>query len=270
MALIKCDECGYWCSSDDDSCPNCGNPINPPKPPKNNGKQGLYIISAIVVIVAFTSILALMYNDVTKREHETMLKAEMLAKELREKKRADSISALQAHEEAIRKAQEDSIEAALAYEEQQRVEEEERVRREGVQKTIRINCTIAGRYEISDYSSNVKCYIFDTWRPRISTYILRAPKGKIWLYKGFRRSEGMEKTWRNGTILQYFTKENEGWIDRGGHHYHYDKEIDLEHGDVPVIRPGDGIAIMQGFDDRNPGEYWVEVYLVEKNEEDYY
>ena len=104
MALIKCDECGYWCSSNDDSCPNCGYPINPPKPPNNNGKQNLYIILAIVVIVAITTIFALLYTDLAKREQQAKVQTEMLAKELREKKRADSISALRTREEAIRKA----------------------------------------------------------------------------------------------------------------------------------------------------------------------
>lgn len=110
MALIKCDECGNWCSSDNDSCPNCGYPINSSKPHKNNSRQGLYIVLAIFVIAVIAAIFGLLYTDLAKREQQARVQTEMLANELREKKEEDSISALRAREEAIRKAQEDKVE----------------------------------------------------------------------------------------------------------------------------------------------------------------
>jgi hypothetical protein len=202
-----------------------------------------------------------------KREQKAKEQAEMLALELRERQKNDSIVAVRAHEEAIRKAKEDSIEAAIAFEKQQSIEQEKI--HESIQKHIRINCTI-GDNKILDYSSNAKCYIYDTWTSTISTYIYRAPKGKVWLYKGYQLSEGVKEMPIKQTYLEYYSRENEGWIDRGGQHYHYDKKIDLKHGDVPVIRSGDGIAVMQRFDGRYSGDHWIEVYFVEKNEEDYY
>lgn len=272
MALIKCEECGYWFSSDDGSCPNCGCPIGEPdhpKPSKKGGKRALYITLAIALIVGVASVIAFMYNDMAKREQEAKEQPEMLKLELLERQKTDSIATVRAQEEALRKAREDSIEAAIAFEEQQRIEDEESTTRASIDKHIRINCTI-GDNKILDYSSNAKCYIYDTWTSTISTYIYRAPQGKVWLYKGYQLSESMKEMWHKQTILEYFSRENEGWRDRGGQHYHYDKKIDLKHGDVPVIRSGDGIAVKQRFDERCPGDHWLEVYFVEKDEDDYY
>ena len=264
MALIKCDECGYWCSSNDDSCPNCGYPINPPKPPKNNGKQNLYIILAIVVIVAITTIFALLYTDLAKREQQAKVQTEMLAKELREKKRADSISALRTREEAIRKAQEDSIEVALAYEEQQRVEEEERVRREGVQKTISLTRILDSRGALCGVEGN---YGGESWTGMFHfsnyayTKMITVPNGKVWIYKGYRIIEG-EPTRLH---LLFFSREKEIYNHVRG----YDKAYPLQEGGVPVLRAGDHMRLI--FD--SPfveGRHTVYFYFTEKDEDYYY
>lgn len=275
MAHIKCEECGNWFSSDDKSCPNCGCPIDspePPKSPKNNDKRTLYIALGAIALVAITSIFAIVYNDMAKREQKAKEQAEMLAKELRERQKADSIAAVQAQEEAVRKAREDSIEAALAFEEQQRIEEEERIRREGVQKTLRLNCSVYDNEQFNG-SCNVSGYIYDTYTATISTHICRVPQGKVWIYKGYFQCEEMKNTYptHRYPILSYYTKENEGILERNGKRSYYSNQtIELNKGGVPLLRPGDGISVRQQFDKRYPGDYWIEVYFVEKNEEDYY
>ena len=275
MALIKCEECGYWFSNGEKSCPNCGCPVDepcPPKPPRKGGKRALYVVLGIVLIVGVASVIAFMYNDMAKREQEAKKQAEMLRLELRERQKTDSIATVRAQEEALCKAREDSIEAAIAYENQQRIEETEQLRQEGIQRTIRINCSMEenGYYT---YSSNICSYNYGhVGDAVISTKIYRIPKGKVWLYKGYYRCEEMKNTHPTYThpFLEYFSKENEGWRDRDGQHYHHDQDIRLDHGGVPVLRPGDGVAIRQYFDKRYPGDYWIEVYFVEKDEEAYY
>ena len=83
----------------------------------------------------------------------------------------------------------------------------------------------------------------------------------------------MKKTYprKRYPILRYFTKENEGILQPNGKRDYYpDQTIELNNGGVPLLRPGDGIAIRQSFDKRYPGDYWVEVYFVEKDEGYYY
>lgn len=272
MSQIRCEECGNLFSSDNECCPNCGCPINTPEPPKSNnngGKRKLYLAVGVAFIVAIASIVAFLYNDMVKREQMATKQAELLATLLRERQKADSIAAQRVQKEAARKAREDSVKAALAFEEQQRIEDEEKIKREGVQKVFRLGCTVYENREFKG-SCNVCGYVYDIYTATISTYICRVPQGKVWVYKGYERCEDM-KTYNRYPILNYYTKENEGILNRNGKRTYYsDQTIELKKGGVPLLRPGDGISIRQQFDINCPGDYWAEVYIIEKDEEYYY
>jgi len=264
MALIKCEDCGQMVSDKENACPNCGCPMS-----KAKSKRGLYVILGIVLLAAVVAAIAYLYQDLAKKEAKAKAEVEKMRQELQEQRARDSVALVRAEEERQLAEQQEAVEVAWAQEEQERIEEEERRRREGVEKVFRLGCTVYENREFKG-SCNVCGFVYDIYTATISTKICRVPQGKVWIYKGYYRCEDM-KTYNRYPILDYYTKENEGILNRNGKRTYYsDQTIELKKGGVPSLRSGDGISIMQQFDIDSPGDYWVEVYVIEKDEEFYY
>ena len=270
MALIQCDECGSWVSDKDKACPNCGYPMKNVKR-FTLGKRGRYAILGVVLLSALAALAVYMHQDLAKKEAEAKAEVEKMRKELQEQRTRDSLALVRIEEERRLAEQQAAEEAAWEQEELKRQADDERYMNQPVEKTVRLECYVPERFHYT-HSGNYGSRVYTDRGGSVIIdmgHIYRIPSGKVWIYKGYDKSG--KNTESYDPILYYYSRENKGYsYGNGKQRYMHDKKIELRSGSTPMFRPGDGFSIEQQFSTQDTGGANVNVYFVEKNEDQVY